>query len=465
MSKHGHGSREPDSTDMQPTEIIPVAQVGRPTQQNSGGPPHLRRGILLALAIAGVAAIIAIALPRGGGNDYDYDIEPPGYIGGICRQSQPEQYLRAALARTREQLDFAPFDLAHFAGQPLEQGLALRIDELYDPRGRPHPFMGVGGDLQVLTDPAADGLLLNFDFGSDMMNFRGNRLYLAPDLIALSAPDLYSRHEFVSVDPRTLAQDWAGWAPARMLPFDPAPLFGLLPWLDVLPEAINPDAALGALQAAAGLMSAGQFRDAGDTQIVWADAAHNVARLGYYIPGAMLRELVAFVRLPHGLTLHAYVCLDTGYVLRLGVSGLAVEVPGHGEGEVDAFFYLPDDTGFALHLAATSDNVWASVQLGFIRAHSQLGLGVWIVRGDEQAMLDLSGVAGDTDGALTLENGRIFTHVGEDRLLAANFDYTLRTGPPGHADFERDVAVNLFDISTLTLIGDLIAAAMRLMML
>ena len=352
----------------------------------------LKKGLCAAVAV--VIALTAIFTGCGG----DTTSARTGYIGNISRETQAEQYFLASMELSgldaegelaQWYMDFSPINFSRFAGVPVEHSFSLSIDELYDNFGRPNELMGASGELSLLIDQAAGNALLSFDAGMGGLNFRNNRLFISQDMIALSLPDLYARHEFISVNPQTLLQDWSDSELGMMFPISPediAEINEVLPALNAMMELFSGER-MGQLMSAymenvmamsGEIMTAGDFLDRGDTQITVADVTYNVAQLGYHIPEdilagfmsdfwAMYRALLTeymggffdviaqldptvsaddiwdeifsameMIRFPHGLTHYAFIDLETGLVRRMDIPNLVMSVDdGWGEVEVN----------------------------------------------------------------------------------------------------------------------------------
>ena len=282
------------------------------------------------------------------------------------RHENPELFLEEALERsgitTRPSPDFSALDLSRFRGSPTEHNLSLVVNEA-DPYFLPLPGRPQV-ELTLLADTTAGNFLMDFDItGAGPFSFEGNRIFVSPDMLALSVPELYDRHRYVTVNPNTFADQWnASLFSTALTEIDPNAINAMLSMLESIGETQPFDfsAIAGLFEQLAGVLTAtGEFRDGGDAEITVGEATHNAARLGYYIPAREANALVneAFGALlelapgnmggilammptgadmqaveplsfdfPAGAYIYHYVDLDTGLVLQSRVPGTAVVV-------------------------------------------------------------------------------------------------------------------------------------------
>ena len=231
----------------------------------------------------------------------------PGGADGIdlnLRTEDPEQFLESALELSGMQMDasdlfagFSDFDLSRFGGRPTEHSFSFTIDQL-DPTVA--PIAGANIDMSLLIDEAAGNYLIEFDIDAGILSFAGNRIFISPDLLALSAPSLYTRHQYLTINPNTLVEDWnASDFGAAFGELDPADLDELQAALAMLEGAggmMDFQGMVGLMEAYTErmeqleeqLMAASEFLDEGDVEITVGETTHNAARLGYYIPAQAL---------------------------------------------------------------------------------------------------------------------------------------------------------------------------------
>ena len=223
------------------------------------------------------------------------------------RTDSPELFLEGALEISGLDvsgafMDFAPdfsaFDLSRFRGRPTEHSFSISIDQA-DPTVL--PIEGVGLNLRSLSDRAAGNYLLNFDVDAGFFALEDNSIFISPDMIALSAPDIYTRHRYISINPRTFAQDWnaSGFA-GDFGEIDPGDFEMILAMSEGMGEVFSFQALLDMLetyieqseQINQNLMNAGVFVDEGDTEITVGVNTYSVARLGYTFSEPALVEFM-----------------------------------------------------------------------------------------------------------------------------------------------------------------------------
>ena len=136
--------------------------------------------------------------------------------GGMCfafrmqimKTAAPKQYLQASLARTLSGAQSeAPdiLDLSKYAGQAVSHDFTVDADE-----------GSLEGSLKY--DAKNEKALYDVSVDIDGTSYKNNQLYISPDLVAASLPDLIKDADCLTVNPKTLADDWAakGWDDQNM---------------------------------------------------------------------------------------------------------------------------------------------------------------------------------------------------------------------------------------------------------
>jgi len=233
---------------------------------------------------------------------------------GASRTSEPEQFLQESIERSgldaqggfmQAQMNFSPFDFERFSGIPVEHSFSLTLDELA-------PFLGLSdmvgahAALKFLIDQEAGNYLLNLDAGMGGFAFRNNRLFISEDMVALSVPDLYTRHTYLYVNPATFIRDLNASGFGEMLPIDlsQAELNMILGMINAYAEMLSGMYDIDALMESEDFqrmmemsgelfMNTGDFLDEGDMEITVGDETFNVAKLGYYITEEAMDKFIS----------------------------------------------------------------------------------------------------------------------------------------------------------------------------
>ncbi|MCL2578563.1 MAG: hypothetical protein FWE32_00855 [Oscillospiraceae bacterium] len=379
-------------------EVLAAEQTDEPAEQPASTPPEnapagnspppqkSKTPIIIAAAAALIVVVVAVFMFSG-------DRTSPGEIGGVSRAGDPERYLALAMelsgldaqgSYAQSMLEFSPFDLDRFGGGPVEHRFALRIDELYDAWG-PSELMGAHGELRLGINEGMGSALLGLDVGMGGFAFNNNQIYLSSDLVALSVPDLYTRHEFVSFNPQTVLRDLAGSEIGEMLGItqaDLAEVEAIMPIITSLGELFN----LSAMESfmdeyyqmifeMSDKLMTGDFLDEGDVEITVDGRTFTAAKLGYHIPEDVMAEFMSefmemyinlmrdymggfielvaemdpwltadmiwdemfgamdAIRFPGGITHFAYVDLETNLVRRMDIPNMTIFVDDGWGGE------------------------------------------------------------------------------------------------------------------------------------
>jgi len=290
----------------QPPVTFESVQEGETPQS---GDPEPEKKKSKTPAIVAVVAVIAIAVGAvfmfmGGRDD-------PGVIGGVSRETDPEQYFHLAMQRSGldaqgsgtmlgQHMDFSAFDLGRFSGRPVEHRLSLSIDEAYDFWGGPSPAMGAHGVLSFLMDETAGNFLLNLDVGLAGLSFNDNQLFISDDIVALSVPELYTRHRYLSVNPDTFIRDWNASEFGAEFPIDPFEVGAAMGLVGGFADMFNFAAMEEFIEnymqqfidMSDRLMKSGEFLDEGEVTITVGDITYNTAKMGYHIPEEIMNEFI-----------------------------------------------------------------------------------------------------------------------------------------------------------------------------
>ena len=267
-------------------------------------PKRSKAPIIVAAAAALVIIVAAVVIFSGGGSR-------PGVIDGVSRTDNPEAYLQKSLALSgldaqgsymEAMIEFSPFNLERFSGRPVEHRLAVNVDELYDFWG-PSEFMGANGEIRIAVDEEAGNALMGVDIGMSGLTFKDNQLFISEDMIALSIPDLYTRHQYISINPGTFFRDWAGSELGAMFPLSPSDIAefeSMLPMLTSMVELFDASAMEAFMEAyyaqivkmSDALMTSGTFLDEGDVEITVSDRTFTAAKLGYHVSEEAMNALM-----------------------------------------------------------------------------------------------------------------------------------------------------------------------------
>ena len=295
------------------------------------------------------------------------------------RYEDPELFLEEALERSGFaadlDIDFSAFDLSRFEGAPTAHHFSVRVDQA-DPSiiqlpGRPQI------DLTLLADTDAGNFLVDFDItGAGPLSFKDNRIFISPDILALSAPGLFDFQRYITVNPNTFVDDWNASHFAIMLgEIDPGMIETMLSTFGDM-DALFDYSAMAELsenhtaqfeRLIENFAAAGKFRDGGNTEITIGEVTHSVARLGHYTSaedvsnyanamvdllvelmfsymdsmaaimdagadtGMSAQEMQSLLEsssfdFPAGMYLYYYVDLDTGLVLKSRIPDITVVI-------------------------------------------------------------------------------------------------------------------------------------------
>lgn len=157
----------------------------------AGSRPTGRRKTLLIVLIS-IALVLVIAASLA----YVFRMR-------IFRWVAPEVYTQLAIGRTLENArDRAAsiIDLSKYDGESLAHSLDYETDK-------------VRAESELLVDPESREALLEYSFETYGLQYDNNQIYITPELIAISAPDITFFVDCLTVDPATFADEWTanGW--------------------------------------------------------------------------------------------------------------------------------------------------------------------------------------------------------------------------------------------------------------
>ena len=173
-------------------------EASLPDAQQPAGPPGEKREKpkWLIPTIAG-ACIVLICICL-----FSFGTSP-----GMSRRLSPEKYLRgaldSALSDLRDGFDAYP-DVAAYMGSPFALEYSVSGDFYLG-----WPLRGVSEANGVLkADPGQGKSLMEFSISQGEYALKDNKLYIAPDQIALSLPGLYDKASFITLNPSDLELEW-----------------------------------------------------------------------------------------------------------------------------------------------------------------------------------------------------------------------------------------------------------------
>jgi len=143
-----------------------------------------------------VLTAFVIVLALVGGLGFAFRLE-------VIRTIAPEKYLQMSLARTvagskSEASDI--LDLSKYSGKAVSHEFSVDTDQ-------------GSAEGSLLYDSKSEQALLDISAAADGTEYNGNQLYISPDLIAFSVPDLINDTDYLTIDPSTFADDCEemGW--------------------------------------------------------------------------------------------------------------------------------------------------------------------------------------------------------------------------------------------------------------
>lgn len=157
----------------------------------AGSPPAGHRKTLFIILIS-----VALVLVMAASLVYVFRMR-------IFRWITPEIYTQLAIGRTLENArDRAAsiIDLCKYDGEAVSHSLDYETDK-------------VRADSELRIDPESREALLEYSFETYGLQYDNNQIYITPELIAISAPDITFFVDCLTVDSATFADEWTanGW--------------------------------------------------------------------------------------------------------------------------------------------------------------------------------------------------------------------------------------------------------------
>lgn len=188
----------PPTPPVQPDEI-PQFLGEVPVQRKSGKKP-----VIIAVAVVSIIFIAALAL-----------ILFRGPIKAMFAERKikkdPLAALTDSIEKTKENIsntDSGLPNLDQFKTKPTEHQLDLVLDGLPDSYYDADMLVGSKFHLNSKTDYPNKELKVDFGMETPFVSVKNSSLYVNPDTIAISVPDLYKKHEYLTVNTETFARDW-----------------------------------------------------------------------------------------------------------------------------------------------------------------------------------------------------------------------------------------------------------------
>lgn len=182
------------------TPVSPVPGAGKPNGIEplyAAAPAKKKSRRTLWIAISSILLVLVIA----GGLGFAFRMQ-------IMKTVAPKQYLQTSLARTlagakSEAPDI--LNLGKYAGKAVSHDFTVDADE-----------GSLDGSFKY--DAKNEKALLDISVDAEGTSYKNNQLYISPDLVALSMPDVIDDAGSLTVNPKTLADDWAakGWDDQNM---------------------------------------------------------------------------------------------------------------------------------------------------------------------------------------------------------------------------------------------------------
>jgi len=150
-----------------------------------------------------VLATIIIVLALIGGMGFAFRRQ-------IMKTVTPEQYLQLSIAQTfagsfEKGPDF--IDFSKFAGKAVSHSFSVDADE-------------GSAEGTLMYDSKNEKALLTISAGDKTTKYNDNTVFISPDMIAFSLPDLIKDTNFLSIDPATFKEDCeaSGWTQGAAMP-------------------------------------------------------------------------------------------------------------------------------------------------------------------------------------------------------------------------------------------------------
>lgn len=126
-------------------------------------------------------------------------------VNNIMKIISPESYLNRAISNTKKNLDL----FNEQSGTPLQRDISVKatdiggnLDTVYTDL-----FKGFSLSLQTQRDDVSKITDVKLSVASEKFEFADNELYVSPDIVAVKAPFLYNRHEYITSDPKEFREE------------------------------------------------------------------------------------------------------------------------------------------------------------------------------------------------------------------------------------------------------------------
>ena len=148
-----------------------------------------------------ILASVFLVLVLAGGTCFAFRMQ-------IMKTVAPQKYLQASLSRTlMGAKGEAPeiLDLSKYTGKAVSHDFSLDTDE-----------GSIDGSMKY--DAKNEKALINMSVESNGTSYKDNQLFISPDLVAVSLPDMIKDTDCITVNPKTFADDWKekGWDDQNM---------------------------------------------------------------------------------------------------------------------------------------------------------------------------------------------------------------------------------------------------------
>lgn len=165
--------------------LLPASVAKNALRGNIGRPANSQKGLWIALGSTVLFLVLAAGLV------FLFRLQ-------IMKTLMPEEYLQLSVARTVSSLlenEPSVFDLSRYSGEPALHTFDVDAD-----------FVNLVGSYKC--DNEKEKALLDVDVAADWANFGSLKLFISPDLLALSIPDLIWDVDYLTADPATFADKW-----------------------------------------------------------------------------------------------------------------------------------------------------------------------------------------------------------------------------------------------------------------
>ena len=178
----------PKNSRMDELRPLPVSRTSKTHTMSRTSKSHKKLWIVLT--------VIVIILALVGGLGFAYRMD-------IIRTIAPEKYLQLSLVRTltgSKNEASQILDLSKYSGKAVSHVFSVDTDQ-------------GSAEGTLMYDSDSEQALLNISASADGTDYNDNQLYISPDLIAFSMPDLITDTDYLTIDPATFAADCKkmGW--------------------------------------------------------------------------------------------------------------------------------------------------------------------------------------------------------------------------------------------------------------